>query len=66
MSSERKTLWELQPERFVIPGRVEGPPIPDLVFTRDPSMPGLYRALLPLDFLTRRDDERPPLKIREA
>lgn len=46
MSQERKTLFELAPERFVVPGQYKNgaAPLPDLVFEKDPSIPGLYRA----------------------
>ena len=47
MTVERKTLFELAPDTFVIPGKLEdaAQPPPDLVFKRDKSDPGvLYRA----------------------
>ena len=43
---KRKTLWELQPEEFEIKGF-------PLVFKRDHSLPGLYRAEIPPDFFKR-------------
>ncbi len=48
MSKTRKTLFELAPDTFIIPGRTKNgaEPLADLVFQKDPVVPGLYRAKL--------------------
>ena len=56
LEKERKTLWELNPEKFTIPGGMDfdGKKLPDLTAKRDPVVRGLYRIELPPDFFSRR------------
>lgn len=47
MNSERKTLFELAPDSFILPGKSTNgsEPLAGIVFERDKSAPGvLYRA----------------------
>jgi len=65
MSEERKTLFELAPDTFTVPGASQNgtAPLPDLVFVRDEHIPGLYRA--PIDrssFFVDGDDKEMSVK----
>ena len=46
MKEGRKTLFELAPDKFVVPGNSKNgsEPLEDLVFKRDAKIAGLYRA----------------------
>lgn len=46
MSEDRKTLFESAPTKFVVPGKSKNgtAPLADLVFERDSTVVGLYRA----------------------
>lgn len=45
---EKMTLWELNPDTFVVPGESQNGAthLPDLVFKRDEHVRGLYRATI--------------------
>lgn len=45
---QRKTLWDLNPDTFVVPGQSQNgaAPLPDLLFKRDAHVRGLYRATI--------------------
>ena len=64
MSDESKTLFELAPEKFVVPGKSTNGerPLPDLVFELDPSVPGLYRARVGAEFVSPRNGRDPRIK----
>lgn len=54
MKGKRRTLFEIAPDRFILPGQSKNgeEPLPDLIFERDASIRGLYRAKLEHSDLT--------------
>ena len=53
MTEDQKTVFELAPERFTVPGQSRNgtAPTPDLEFLRDDAVPGVYRAKIDRVFL---------------
>lgn len=65
MTPTEKTLYELAPDQFVMPGRSENgtKPLADLVFVRDKDAPGVvYYAELDASDLDIEDSE---IEIRD-
>ncbi|MEK7995448.1 MAG: hypothetical protein AAB403_16735 [Planctomycetota bacterium] len=65
MTSGRKTLFELAPDKFIVPGQSKNGAAPpaDLVFERDKSDPGvLYRAWVEPADLGLQESDRVEMK----
>lgn len=57
---ESRTLWELNPDTFIVPGESQNgaAPLADLEFKRDEDVRGLYRATIDRQAFFTRDRAR--------
>jgi hypothetical protein len=68
VSDQPKTLFELAPDTFTVPGQSQNgtASLPDLVFQRDHSVPGMYRARIDRSYLSRNGHEHADITLKES